>query len=91
MPLFLIETSPMTDGQRDDLYHLSARRFPEVAIERGFARHDAGQEVWLCRAPSRERLARWAAAAALPLHVVRHVDPVPLRKQTKEPNHDRSR
>ena len=89
MPLFLIETAPMTDGQRDELYRLSARRFPEVALEHGYSRHDCdGREFWLCRAPSRDRLSRWAAAAALPLHVVRHVDPV---KRRKEHDHDRSR
>jgi len=84
MPLYLFETPPMTDGQRGEALRLCALRFPEVALEQGFAHHDGdGHDVWLCRAPTRDRLSRWVAAAGLRVQAIRHVDPIRLRPETR--------
>jgi hypothetical protein len=91
MPLYLFEAPTMTDGQRREALRLCALRFPEVALEQGFAHHDGdGHDVWLCRAPNRDRLSRWAAALGLRVQAIRHVDPVRLRPETRTTSKERS-
>jgi hypothetical protein len=95
MPLYLFEAPLLVDGQRDAIVRLSALRFPEVALERGFADHDGSRALWLCRAPSRERLWQWAAATGLRVRGIRHVEPLDLRPEvrtaSKEHDHDHNR
>jgi hypothetical protein len=87
MPLFLFEAPPMNDARRDAVRRLAARRFPEISLEQGYAHHDGeGQDVWVCRAPSRERVSRWTAAAGLTVRSIRHVEPVLLGSSTRAVN-----
>jgi hypothetical protein len=79
MPLYLLEAPPISDAQRDEALRLIAWRYPEVALEGGYGHHDGdGQDVWLCRAPSPDCVSRWAAAAGLVVHDIRHVEPLEL-------------
>ena len=76
MPRYLLETRPMTASDRERALHLAALRFPEVAIELarpGSAEHGTA-ERWVCRAPSRAHLERWAAAAHLALGAIWHIE-----------------
>ncbi len=95
MPRYLVETRPTTASDRDRALRLAAVRFPEVAVEHGYAaraEHDS-RDVWVCRAPSKAHIQRWAAAARLALGAVRHIETdavqllEPRRDQTQRNTH----
>jgi hypothetical protein len=93
MPLFLFETLPITEAQRDEAVRLAAWRFPEVSFEQGYVHHDGGgQHLWLCRAPNEDCVSRWVAAAGLDARGLCHVQTVDLHgggsRSTKEPSDD---
>lgn len=82
MPLFLFESPPISDLQRDHALSLAARRFPEIALEHRYAEHDGGGlDVWVCRAPNEDELTRWALAAELTVGDLRRVDPLEINDQ----------
>jgi hypothetical protein len=79
MPHYLFEAPPITDAQRDQAIRLGARRFPELALEHRYTQHDgAGQDLWVCRAPSQDRICLWAAAVGLPVRGLRRVETLDL-------------
>ena len=85
MAVFLMDAAPITDAERDAALRLAARRFPELALEQRFGEHDgSGDDLWVCRAPDPDRLARWAAAAGLEVGDIRHVESLDLQT-TKTP------
>src|SRR5262249_8919508 len=79
MPHYLVET---TTTSRTDLLgtvRLAAERYPEIAIEDRFIAHDGpAREVWVCRAPSRFHLHRWAAASGLVLRSLEQFNSTPI-------------
>ncbi|MPY93055.1 MAG: hypothetical protein GEV08_08315 [Acidimicrobiia bacterium] len=84
MPQFLFETGPTGGPHLDDAGGLAARRFPEVVVEHRYAVHDDGRrDVWVCRAPSKAHIERWAAAARLELRSLHQVD-ADVSPQTRE-------
>ena len=84
MPLFLFEVPPISARERDRAVRLAAQRFPEIVLEHHYAEHDGGgRDVWVCRAPNEDQLARWAAAGDLTLGRVRHVDTVAFNDERR--------
>jgi hypothetical protein len=68
MPRYLLETEVIATVQIADAVRLAAQRFPEIAVE-GLSTDDSGtRTVWVCRAPSRTHVDRWAEAADLAGH-----------------------
>ena len=92
MPRYLLETRPTTASDRERALHLAALRFPEVAVELahpGHAEHGT-PDRWMCRAPSRAHLERWAAAAHLALGAIRHIETEAVDpRERSRPNHRR--
>ena len=65
MPRFLLETDAVATPQIDAAVRLAAERFPEIAVE-DLATDDNGTtSLWVCRAPSKTHVDRWASAAHL--------------------------
>ena len=82
MPLFLFDSPPISDLQRDHALRLAARRFPEIAVEHRFGEQDGGGlDLWVCRASNEDQLTRWAVAAELTLGEVRRVYPLEINDQ----------
>jgi hypothetical protein len=66
---------------------LAAERYPEIAFENQFVAHDGqAREVWVCQAPSKAHLQRWARAAHLTVRALEHVD---IRTLPGRPRHGR--
>jgi hypothetical protein len=85
MPVFLLEAAPISGDHHDRALRLAATRYPELAVEQRFGEHDGdGRDLWVCRAPGPDRLARWADAAGLDVGEIRHVHPLDL------PDHNRT-
>ncbi|MGH9274081.1 MAG: hypothetical protein ACRDZU_05470 [Acidimicrobiales bacterium] len=68
MPRYLLET--IGDGRVDEVVLFTARRFPEVVIERRTFPADGVGPRWLVEAPSEAHVRRWALAAQLAVREV---------------------
>jgi hypothetical protein len=65
MPRYLLETEVVATPQIDAAVRLASQRFPEIAVEDISTDHAAAQTFWVCRAPSKTHVVRWAKAAHL--------------------------
>lgn len=77
MPLFLVQARPITDAESQHAVRVAVERYPEVGLQMHYAdHHGAGEDLWVCRAPTQDHLRRWATAADIPLSTIRHVETV---------------
>jgi hypothetical protein len=79
MPVFLLEAAPISGDHHERAVRLAATRYPELAVEQRFGEHHGdGCDLWVCRAPGSDRVARWADAAGLEVADIRHDHPLDL-------------
>ena len=76
MPRYLVETETAGTLQLTRATRLAAQRFPEIAVEHHYTAYDEAstRDLWVCRAPSRTHLERWADAARIACRSVEKVD-----------------
>jgi len=75
MPRFLIETDAVPCSLIDAATRVAAIRFPEISVEPSTHRDGGrGRTVWVCGAPSRTHLQRWARAVQLRTLLVRPIE-----------------
>ena len=65
MPRYLLKTDAIATAQIDAAVRLATQRFPEVAVEDISTDDDGARTIWVCRAPSKTHVGRWAEAAHL--------------------------
>lgn len=76
MPRFLIETDAVPRSLVEAATRLAALRFPEISVDESSTHGDSGSgwTLWVCGAPSRTHLDRWASAVRLRPSLVRRIE-----------------
>ena len=78
MPRFIFETRALGEPESDKAFDVAASRFPEIRIEHRYTgRNPDNHETWVCSAPSRSHITRWAAAIEIDLDALEQVDDKP--------------
>jgi len=84
MPRFLIETDAIPRSRVEALTRASAVRFPEVWVDASATHRDGDstRTLWVCGAPSRTHLERWAKAVQHWPLIVRRIEPAHVSETT---------